>query len=299
MRIFENISQLSKRGLLDIPNLKPGSKYEIVQFPEGFVKVEDTESFFGVTEFCIDDKNHKERDDGRLTGDGIISVSSGAWGETFEKQIGRSSCGLAASLGYTRQMPIPPSSMSPQSDGFNAAKISWIEPDGTRCSLKEDDLIQLVEQNGASSFKTQGLTIDQLRDLVLGGSKNFEILRAVKLESKGDVEEELGNQISTSTMNTPDEFENILKHEIEDHGGAILNYHMSTLGQVPGYGHFGLAVALARLSNKQSAYLLLLDPWPETPVAWVPVDAMFKAMNTIDKETGKNRGCLIRKVNRD
>ena len=51
MRIFENISQLSKRGLLDIPNLKPGSKYEIVQFPEGFVKVEDTESFFGVTEF--------------------------------------------------------------------------------------------------------------------------------------------------------------------------------------------------------------------------------------------------------
>ena len=110
---------------------------------------------------------------------------------------------------------------------------------------------------------------------------------------------EVVRQIGTSTINTPDEFENILKHEIEEHGGAILNYHMSTLGQVPGYGHFGLAVALARSSKKKSAYLLLLDPWPETPVSWVPVEAMFKAMSTIDKETGKNRGCLIRKVNCD
>ena len=35
---------------------------------------------------------------------GIIAVSSGAWGETFEKQIGRSSCGLAIALAYTRQV---------------------------------------------------------------------------------------------------------------------------------------------------------------------------------------------------
>ena len=35
---------------------------------------------------------------------GLVAVSSGEWGSTFEKQIGRTSCGLAAALGYTRQV---------------------------------------------------------------------------------------------------------------------------------------------------------------------------------------------------
>ena len=98
-------------------------------------------------------------------------------------------------------------------------------------------------------------------------------------------------------MATVTEFENIVIHEIKEYGGMILNYDMSTLGQVPGRGHFSLAVALAKpisVDEKQD-YLLLLDPWPETPIAWVPVEAMFKAMQTIDAATGKYRGCLLRK----
>ena len=46
MEILENLSQLSKRGLLGTPNIRE-SKYEIVQFPPGFIRIEDTESFFG------------------------------------------------------------------------------------------------------------------------------------------------------------------------------------------------------------------------------------------------------------
>ena len=90
----------------------------------------------------------------------------------------------------------------------------------------------------------------------------------------------------------------ILREEIGTHGGVIVNYDMTTLGQVPGYGHFGLAVALAKsfINNKEGYFLLLLDPWPETPIAWVPLDLMFKAMNTVDKASGKNRGFLMRKV---
>ena len=49
MRILENLSQLSKRGLLYIPN-PPESKYQIIQFPDGFVRVEDTERVFGINE---------------------------------------------------------------------------------------------------------------------------------------------------------------------------------------------------------------------------------------------------------
>ena len=85
--------------------------------------------------------------------------------------------------------------------------------------------------------------------------------------------------------------------EIEKYGGIILNYDMSTLGQVPGRGHFSLAVAIAKpiICDKKQDFLLLLDPWPETPIAWVPIETMFLAMNTIDKESGEKRGCLIRK----
>ena len=82
MTLFDKFSQLSKRGLLEIPNPEP--KYQIVQFPKDFVRVEDTERVFGK--------------------DGLITVSSGEWGLTFEKQIGRTSCGLASALGYTRQV---------------------------------------------------------------------------------------------------------------------------------------------------------------------------------------------------
>ena len=90
------------------------------------------------------------------------------------------------------------------------------------------------------------------------------------------------------------EFEVILRSEIVKHGGIILNYHMSTLGQIPGYGHFALAVALAQSITEGCSYLLLLDTWPETPIAWVPTDLMFNAINTTDKATGKHRGFLIR-----
>ena len=45
MNLFDNLSQLSKRGLLEVPNPEP--KYQIVQFPKDFIKVEDTERVFG------------------------------------------------------------------------------------------------------------------------------------------------------------------------------------------------------------------------------------------------------------
>ena len=45
MSLFDNLSQLSNRGLLNVPNPEP--KYQIVQFPKDFIKVGDTERVFG------------------------------------------------------------------------------------------------------------------------------------------------------------------------------------------------------------------------------------------------------------
>ncbi len=43
--------------------------------------------------------------------------------------------------------------------------------------MKEEDLITIVLENGAPNFRSEGLTIDLLRNIVLGGPKNFEIIR--------------------------------------------------------------------------------------------------------------------------
>ena len=44
MELFENLKHLSKRGLLNVPT--PELRYKIVQYPAGFIKVEDTERTF-------------------------------------------------------------------------------------------------------------------------------------------------------------------------------------------------------------------------------------------------------------
>ena len=55
--------------------------------------------------------------------------------------------------------------------------------DGVVESKSEKDLVEFVEGNGAPSFKTEGLTLEQLRDLVLGGPSNFKIIRATARDS--------------------------------------------------------------------------------------------------------------------
>ena len=54
MNLFDNLSQLSKRGLLEVPNPEP--KYQIVQFPKDFIRVEDTVRVFG-TSFSTAEEN--------------------------------------------------------------------------------------------------------------------------------------------------------------------------------------------------------------------------------------------------
>jgi len=124
MNLFDNLSQLSKRGLLEVPNPEP--KYQIVQFPKDFIKVEDTERVFGTSVSAAEENLGADKE-------GMIAVSTGEWGSTFQKQIGRTSCGLASALGYTRQMPIPNLSVNgeAQLNNFTAANITW-KKEGTK-----------------------------------------------------------------------------------------------------------------------------------------------------------------------
>ena len=68
---------------------------------------------------------------------------------------------------------------------------------------------------------------------------------------------------------------------------------MSTFGLTPAGGHFSLVAGLAKKEDEEKEgvagiewFVLLLDCWPETPVAWVPVENL----NT----PGRGNGDLFR-----
>ena len=51
--------------------------------------------------------------------------------------------------------------------------------DGIVDGLKENDLVEIIEKS-CPNFKSEGLTIDQLQVLLLGGPSQFEIMRPVR-----------------------------------------------------------------------------------------------------------------------
>lgn len=74
-------------------------------------------------------------------------------------------------------------------------------------------------------------------------------------------------------------------------GRAILNYHMSTLGQEPWGGHFSPLGAF----DSDTDSFLVLDTWTDTEPVWVAADVLWTAMCTIDSAAtaeGTSRGWL-------
>jgi hypothetical protein len=69
----------------------------------------------------------------------------------------------------------------------------------------------------------------------------------------------------------------------------LVNYHMYTLGQDYHCGHISPIAAY----HAESDSLLLLDVWPSSPEFWVSVEDLWKAMDTIDNDSGRKRGYVI------
>ena len=72
----------------------------------------------------------------------------------------------------------------------------------------------------------------------------------------------------------------------------IVNYHMETLGQLAGLsGHISPLAAYSRSED----VVLLMDVWPETRECWVPIDILWKAMDTEDRATDPStkRGFIV------
>jgi len=149
----------------------------------------------------------------------------------------------------------------------------------------ESQAIEMIKRL-VPTFATNGLTLDQLC-LHVVNSTSYEVWR--------NGEDQRGF--------TATDFRDVVEDQIAKYGSVIVNYDMSTLGQIPAGGHFSLVAGLIRrqgiseddTSVPDDYFVLLLDCWPETPVAWVPIEALFQAMNTPDRGNGgKFRGFLRR-----
>ena len=136
------------------------------------------------------------------------------------------------------------------------------------------------------SFLREGLTLEQLLHHVFADA-GFEIVR-------NEVHEGDAMRFSESDLLE------IIVDQIAKFGSVIVNYDMTELGQSPAGGHLSLVAGVAKMDAKSRQvgdewYVLLLDCWPETPIAWVPLAALYRAMNTPDpSNNGRYRGFLKR-----
>jgi len=263
--ILLNVKALNRRGVL---NLKPRS--DLVAFPHGLVDVRETAQFFSQAQTSI------------------VAISESNWGEIFLKQESPTSCGVVTARNHAQMLAdlwrkrdsVCP--LVPQASGSECAShhqnVESVSIFGDKTESQAIEMIQRL----VPTFATNGLTLDQLC-LHVVNSTSYEVWR--------NGEDQTGFTVT--------DFRDVVEDQVTKYGSLIVNYDMSTLGQIPAGGHFSLVAGLIRRQGISSVpddyFVLLLDCWPETPVAWVPIEALFRAMNTPDRGNGgKFRGFLRR-----
>ena len=91
---------------------------------------------------------------------------------------------------------------------------------------------------------------------------------------------------------TEDEFRQHAKEVLQatdSSSGIIVNYHMATLGQSPPYGHHSPLGGY----HEETDRFLVLDVWKDTEECWASTGDIYRAMNTVDDDSGKTRGYII------
>jgi len=180
--------------------------------------------------------------------------------EVFTKQTGLSTCGLvscALVLSAHRRSLQSSGSVTPEFTESNMFSFP-----ATKTVITEDRLAE------------KGMTLKEVDDLLVAHG-----CRSVRTVHGADT--------------TADKFRSdciaALGH-VDSSRAIIVNYHMETLGQSPPFGHHSPLCAYHAGTDR----LLLLDVWAGTAVCWAPVDALYRAMDTVDAESGKTRGyCLV------
>ena len=99
---------------------------------------------------------------------------------------------------------------------------------------------------------------------------------------------------ATRLLSGPDELRTIICQVLSNPSskeGLILNYHMTTLGQVPFGGHLSPIAAY----HQRTDTVLIMDVWhTKTEPVWATIDNIWNAISiSIDGESQKPRGLLL------
>ncbi|MGZ8215370.1 MAG: phytochelatin synthase family protein [Methylosarcina sp.] len=129
--------------------------------------------------------------------------------------------------------------------------------------------------------------------------KTERIIRAKIVAHQGMTLEELGKLLASHSLQTkvifsgdshPDQFRNLAVENLKQPGNFILvNYLRKTVGQETG-GHIS---PLAAYHESTDRFLILDVTRFKYPPVWVTTEQLWRAMNTVDKASGKTRGFVL------
>lgn len=182
----------------------------------------------------------------------------GPLAQTFLTQATLSFCGVASAAMVLNSLPIA----APAAANLGPYPY-WTQ---------ENLLPAAGERNGFSAARVagRGLTLAELERLLL-------LLGA-------DVRRWHGDQLSLPALRT------LLHRSLaEPADRLIVNVDRAALGQAGG-GHLS---PLAAYHGPSDSVLMLDVARYRYPAAWIPVPALWRAMRSIDRQTGRARGLLI------
>lgn len=133
----------------------------------------------------------------------------------------------------------------------------------------------------------------------LFNEKTERIVSAKIIERQGMTLEELGKLMASYSLQTkiifsgdshPEQFRKLAVKNLKQPGNFILvNYLRKAIGQETG-GHIS---PLAAYHESTDRFLILDVSRYKYPPAWVTTEQLWRAMNTIDKASGKTRGFIL------
>ncbi len=200
--------------------------------------------------------------------------------DSFRKQRGNTVCGLA-SLAVV----------------LTARKKSLAKENKPTLLMKDDNLF--VDEDGVypltressceivaeEKIRKSGMTLDQVRNLVEALPTTDRVIAYFPGTGPST------NQQQTMLHKLLDLRELVVRvlSKPTHREALILNYHMSTLGQVPFGGHLSPVAAY----HSDSDSLLVMDVWhTQTEPIWAPLQDVWTAISKVDDESQRPRGIL-------
>ena len=162
-------------------------------------------------------------------------------------------------------------------------------PANKRRQLAEHEVLKTADENGcvfncsslAATVEARGMTLEQLAHVMPGLPGVNQCTRV-----------HCGEESSCANVEHMRSF--LLAALSDGQSRIIVNYHMTTAGQLPFGGHFSTLAAYHGATDR----FLILDCWPGTEPLWVEATVLWEATRHHDTDSRRARGFIVTHVAR-